>query len=76
MAKKSKAVQSPDAKAQLEKRTDDLIDDDIDLDDDGVEDDVVTRLDFFENERIAARRRLEDYMEEKRLRDELGDDFG
>jgi len=76
MAKKDKAVPSQDAKAQLDKRTDDLMDDDneemdIEFDENG----LLTVSGSSDDRRIAARRKLEDYLEEKRLRKELGDDF-
>jgi ElaB/YqjD/DUF883 family membrane-anchored ribosome-binding protein len=76
MARKSKAKVAEQAKEQVNKRTDDLIDDDgddfdVDFDDNG----LLTRIETTGDKNQAARRRLEDYLEEKRLRMELGDDF-
>lgn len=75
MAKKDKAMQSTDAKAKLDERTDDLMDDiediDVEYDDEG----LLTTAQSADDRRSAARRRLEDYLEEKRLKKELGDDF-
>ena len=50
---------------------------DIFDDDDAESDDVVEDIDIKEapNKDLAARKRLEEYLEEKRLRKELGDDF-
>ena len=49
------------------------------LDDDFEGDDSETSLDTTENiskpDKLVTRRRLEDYFEEKRLREQLGDDF-
>jgi len=75
MAKKSKVINTNDAKEQVNKRTDELIDDDevvdLDFDDNGLLTDMASTAD----KNQAARRRLEDYLEEKRLRNEIGDDF-
>jgi len=75
MAKKSKVINTNDAKEQVNKRTDELIDDDevvdLDFDENGLLTDLASKAD----KNLAARRRLEDYLEEKRLRNEIGDDF-
>jgi hypothetical protein len=76
MARKSKAKVAEQAKEQVNKRTDDLMDDDdgefdVDFDDNG----LLTKIETSGDKNLAARRRLEDYLEEKRLRMELGDDF-
>ena len=68
MAKNDKVEPSADAKAQLDKRTDDLMDDDnvgMDVDYDGKS--MLTNTSSTEDQRVAARRKLEDYLEEKRL---------
>lgn len=75
MAKKNKAVQSTDARTQLNKRTDDLMDNAVDMDIDYDENGMLVQTGSTDNERSVARRRLEDYLEEKRLQDELGDEF-
>ena len=75
MAKKSKAKTAEDAKEQVNKRTDDLIDDDGEIDLDFDENGLLTKVDSTGDRNLAARRRLEDYLEEKRLRNELMDDF-
>ena len=73
---KAKSQMAKDARQQVKKRTEDLLDDDdfeaeIDFDDEAlvsksVEDRVI---------HTSARRKLEDYLEEKRLRRALEDDF-
>jgi hypothetical protein len=75
MARKSKTRTAEDAKEQVNKRTDDLIDDDGEIDVDFDENGLLTKVDSVADKNLAARRRLEDYLEEKRLRMELGDDF-
>ncbi|MFO7603354.1 MAG: hypothetical protein R6X06_06025 [Gammaproteobacteria bacterium] len=52
---------------------DDLLDDDFDGDDSEVSLDAATSIS--QPDRLVTRRRLEDYFEEKRLREQLGDDF-
>lgn len=76
MARKSKAKVAEQAKEQVNQRTEDLIDDDaeefdLDFDENG----LLTKIETTGDKNLAARRRLEDYLEEKRLRMELGDDF-
>ena len=55
------------------KTDDDLIEDDFEIDDSD------SSLDAIDNikptDKLVTRRRLEDYFEEKRLREEMGDDF-
>ena len=52
---------------------DDLVEDDFD-DEDG--DSSYDAIDSIRpSDRLVTRRRLEDYFEEKRLREQLGDDF-
>jgi len=75
MAKKSKTRTAEDAKEQVNKRTDDLIDDDGEIDLDFDENGLLTKVDSVADRNLAARRRLEDYLEEKRLRNEIMDDF-
>ena len=75
MAKKKKAMQSTDAKEQVAGSTDDLIEEEVVEVDSVIEvlpllnkEDEVTR-------RMLMRRKLEQYMEERRLKKELGEDF-
>ena len=75
MSKKSKAALTTEAKEQVNKRTDDLIGDDDDIDLDFDENGLLTKLESAGDPKLAARRRLEDYLEEKRLRNEISDDF-
>jgi hypothetical protein len=77
MAKKKEAVQSTkDKKPVKENLSEDFIDDDeVDAGADFDEDAVLERSANEVDQRVLARRRLEDYMEERRLREELGDDF-
>jgi hypothetical protein len=75
MARKSKTRTAEDAKEQVNKRTDDLIDDDGEIDVDFDENGLLTKVDSVADKNLAARRRLEDYLEEKRLRNEIMDDF-
>ena len=75
MARKSKAKVVEQAKEQVSQRTDDLIDDEGEFDLDFDENGLLTRIETTGDKNVAARRRLEDYLEEKRLRNELGDDF-
>lgn len=58
------------SKSQTE---DDLVDDDFDVDDSDATPDVVENIS--QPDKLVTRRRLEDYFEEKRLREQLGDDF-
>lgn len=75
MPKKDKAALSRDAKQQVKKRTDELLDDDefgadTDFDDETLEKSVTEG-----RVHTSARRKLEDYLEEKRLRRDIEDDF-
>ena len=78
MPKKSKEVLSADAQAKVKQRTDDLLDDDADVD---VEYDdagllVVQQTEASKSDqRMVTRRRLENYLEERRLQKEIGDDY-
>ncbi|MGD8926045.1 MAG: hypothetical protein PVG20_04310 [Thioalkalispiraceae bacterium] len=76
MSKKDKAALSKDAKQQVKKRTEELLDDDdfgtdIDFDDESL---LLKPVDDGQIH-ISARRKLEDYLEEKRLRRAIEDDF-
>lgn len=76
MAKKKKAVQSTNAKEQTSGGSDELIEDEVVEVDAEVEDPTQ----FAKNEdevarRMIMRRKLEQYLEERRLKKELGDDF-
>lgn len=73
---KAKAQMAKDARQQVKERTDELLDDDdfgtdIDFDDDAL------LIKSAEEGKIhtSARRKLEDYLEERRLRRDLEDDF-
>jgi len=78
MPKKSKAALSKEAQSQVKKRTDEMLDDDVA----GVEEDVefdeasvLAKAEVSADQKMAMRRRLENYLEERRLQKELGDDF-
>lgn len=77
MARKSKAALSKEAQTQVKKRTDELLDDDeldvdaIDFEDNG----LIAKIESTVDQRMAVRRRLENYLEERRLQKEIGDDF-
>ena len=76
MPKKSKEVLSAVAQEKVKQRTDDLVDDDADID---VEYDDAGLLIQAEStksdQRMVIRRRLENYLEERRLQKEIGDDY-
>ena len=76
MPKKSKEVLSAEAKAKVKQRTEDLLDDDPDVeveyDDDGL---IVQAEPNKVDQRMIMRRRLENYLEERRLKKEIGDDY-
>lgn len=77
MPKKSKAALSKQAQTQVKKRTEELLDDEV-IDEEGNEFDESSALAKSEgsvDHKMAMRRRLEDYLEERRLQKELGDDF-
>ena len=76
MSKTDKAALSKDAKQQVKKRTEELLDDDdfgtdIDFDDES----LLLKPAGDSQIHISARRKLEDYLEERRLRRDIEDDF-
>lgn len=76
MAKKKKAVQSTNAKEQTSGDSDELIEDEVADVEPEVEDPA--RFAKAEDEvarRMIMRRKLELFLEERRLKKELGDDF-
>lgn len=76
MPKKSKEVLSADAKAKVKERTDDLLDDDPDMDVDYDDTGVLIQTEASKaDQRMLTRRRLENYLEERRLQKEIGDDY-
>ena len=77
MPKKSKAALSKEAQTQVKKRTDEMLDDDVvDADEaDFDESSVLAKAEVSVDQKMAMRRRLETYLEERRLKKELGDDF-
>lgn len=73
---KAKAQMAKDARQKVKERTEELLDDDdfgtdIDFDDDA----LLTKSSEEGKIHTSARRRLEDYLEERRLRRDLEDDF-
>lgn len=75
MSGKDKKTLSRSAVQSVKKRTEELIeDDDLDID---AELDEVSLLDVASSHArsSSSRRQLEDYLEERRLRRELSDDF-
>jgi hypothetical protein len=77
MPRKSKAALSKEAQSQVKKRTDEMLDDDIVEGDetDFDESSVLAKAEGSVDHKMAMRRRLENYLEERRLKKELGDDF-
>lgn len=77
MPKKSKAALSKEAQTQVKKRTDEMLDDDVDevADGDFDESSELAKAEVSADHKMAMRRRLEAYLEERRLKKELGDDF-
>lgn len=77
MAKKKKAVQSANAKEQTSGGSDELVEEEVvETDAEVVED--PGRFVKTEDEvakRMIMRRKLEQYLEERRLKKELGDDY-
>jgi len=77
MPRKSKAALSKEAQSQVKKRTDEMLDDEVldgdeaDFEDTG----VLAKDEGSVDQKMAMRRRLENYLEERRLQKELGDDF-
>ena len=76
MPKKSKEVLSAEAKAKVKQRTEDLLDDDTDAEVEYDDDGVVAQTETSKvDQRMIMRRRLENYLEERRLQKEIGDDY-
>jgi len=76
MPKKSKEVLSAEAKAKVKQRTEDLLDDDADAEVEYDEDGLATQAEPSKvDQRMIMRRRLENYLEERRLQKEIGDDY-
>lgn len=77
MPRKSKAALSKEAQSQVKKRTDEMLDDEvIEVDEaDFEESSVLAKAEGSVDQKMAMRRRLENYLEERRLQKELGDDF-
>ena len=76
MPKKTKEVLSADAKAKVKERTDDLLDDDSDIDVDYDDAGILVQTESSKaDQRMLTRRRLENYLEERRLQKEIGDDY-
>ena len=75
MAKKKKAMQSTDAKEQVESSSDDLVEEETAEIDGVIEDLPLVNKEDEVTRRMMMRRKLEQYMEERRLKKELGDDF-
>lgn len=77
MPRKSKAALSKEAQTQVKNRTDEMLDDDaadveeVDFD----ESNVLAKTEVSTDHKMAMRRRLENYLEERRLQKELGDDI-
>jgi t-SNARE complex subunit (syntaxin) len=74
MPRKSKAALSKEAQTQVKKRTDEMLDDDVE-DVEFDESSVLAKTEVSTDDKMAMRRRLENYLEERRLQKELGDDF-
>lgn len=70
MAMRKNDIEQTKAKSDND-NVDDIYDDETDVDE-AVEDIDIKQT---PNKNLAARKRLEDYLEEKRLRKELGDDL-
>ena len=76
MSEKDKAALSNDAKQQLKQRTEEFLDnEDIDFDGDYSDEPALNSINTNEQTSLSSRRKLEDYLEERRLQRELGDDF-
>ena len=71
MAMRKSDIEQENAKRSKDD-SDDFLDDESDSDD-SIED--ISEISQPPNKDLAARKRLEDYLEEKRLRKELGDDL-
>lgn len=76
MPKKSRAALSKEAQSQVKQRTDEMLDDEVD-EGEGEFDEasVLAKAEVSADHKMAVRRRLENYLEERRLQKELGDDF-
>jgi len=76
MPKKSKEVLSAEAKAKVKQRTEDLLDDDTDAEVEYDDDGAIAQTETSKvDQRMIMRRRLENYLEERRLQKEIGDDY-
>lgn len=76
MPKKSKEVLSAEAKDKVKQRTEDLLDDDPDVEVEYDEDGLIVQAEPNKvDQRMIMRRRLENYLEERRLKKEIGDDY-
>ena len=72
---KDKDTLSKNARQKVKERTDDLLDDDdFDMDIEINEDKLLGNASTSQSN-TTSRRRLEDYLEERRLKRELSDDF-
>ncbi len=76
MPKKSKEVLSAEAKDKVKQRTEDLLDDDPDVEVEYDEGGLIVQAEPNKvDQRMIMRRRLENYLEEQRLKKEIGDDY-
>jgi hypothetical protein len=75
MAKKKKAMQSTDGKEQVTGSAEDLVEEEAAEVDGVIEDAPLLNKEDEVARRMIMRRKLEQYMEERRLKKELGDDF-
>lgn len=71
MAMRKTDIEQENAKRSVDDESDDFYDDESGSDEPIVEIEIKEPA----NKDLAARKRLEDYLEEKRLRKELGDDL-
>ena len=75
MAKKKQAMQSTESDKSSVDKSDDLLDEvDGELDE-GINEELLAGSEKDVDQRMAVRRRLEQYLEDRRLRKELGDDL-
>lgn len=76
MAKKKKAVQSTNAKEQTSGDSDELIEDEVaDVEPEAEDPARFAKAEDEVARRMIMRRKLELFLEERRLKKELGDDF-
>lgn len=76
MPRKSKAALSKEAQSQVKQRTDEMLDDVVEEGEGDFEEaSELAKAEVSVDQKMAMRRRLENYLEERRLRKELGDDF-